>query len=87
MRRKPYPKLTYENAEHAAKLYLQMMQSDRLIWRTTDFGPSSTNLGYKENLQALHRLEDNKILGSTTVGDAGNIWWLNERIIPRDYTR
>lgn len=83
MRRKPYPKLTLENAQRAAEIYIQMRESDRLIWRTMDFGASTTNYGYRQNIQALHMLKDNHIVGNTTVGDAGNIWWLKEREIPK----
>lgn len=81
MRRKPYPRLTYYNAEEAALVYLRMKQHERLIWRTTDFTDSSSAKGYTQILQALHRLEDNGLLDSRTVGDAGNIWWLKERVV------
>lgn len=80
MRKKPYPKLTHNNAAEAAEVYLRMMQHERLVWRTTDFVTSSTSKGYKEILQALHRLDDNRIVDSRSVGDAGNVWWLRERV-------
>ncbi len=81
MRKKNYPRLTHDNAEFAAKIYMRMKNSSRFIWRTTDFTENSRTRDYKSILQALHRLLDNRILGSTTVGDAGNIWYLKERTI------
>lgn len=81
MRRPLFPKLTYYNAEEAALVYLRMKAHKKLIWRTTDFTDHSRAKGYTQILQALHRLEANGIVESTTVGDAGNIWWLKEREI------
>lgn len=87
MRRKPYPRLSHENATKAAEIYLEMVASERFIWRTVEFGFSTTNYGYKQVLQALHRLEDNGIVGNRSVGDAGNIWWLKTREIPKRHAR
>jgi len=80
MNRKKYPKLTHSNATDAAKVYMIMSASERFIWRTTDLTTNSATRGYSAILQALHRLHDNGFLGRMTIGDAGNIWWLKERM-------
>jgi len=80
MMQKKYPKLTHSNATEAASVYMVMSGSEQFIWRTTDLTTNSRTRSYKAILQALHRLHDNGFLGRTTIGDAGNIWWLNERL-------
>jgi len=80
MRQKPYPRLTVQNAEWAAAVYLVMCKSKRLIWRTVEIDDYNAK-SYKRTLQALWRLHDNNIVGQRSVGDAGNIWWLKEREI------
>jgi len=79
MRRKLYPQLTIDNAETAALIYMRMKNAKQFIWRTTDIEDHNSS-NYTRVLQALHRLEDNQILERTTIGDAGNIWWLKERV-------
>lgn len=80
MRKKPYPKLTHQNAEIAARLYIQLMKEDCPVIRTTDITDHSRTKIYKETIQALHRLVDNGILDYRSVGDAGNVWWCKERL-------
>jgi hypothetical protein len=79
-RRKKYPKLTVDRAEQSALIYLRMKRAKQFIWRTTDIEDHNSS-NYTRVLQEMHRLEDNGILGRTTVGDSGNIWWLKERTI------
>lgn len=80
MRRKPYPKLTPKNAEIAALAYMDLMSSKCPVVRTLEIGHNTRTRGYRQTLEALRRLEDNGIIDSRTVGDAGNIWWAVERL-------
>lgn len=77
MRRKRYPKLTPQNAEWAAMVYLIMLKHRQLILRTVEIDNFSKRT-YIKTLQALWRLNDNGIVDQRSVGDAGNIWWLKE---------
>lgn len=75
-----YPKLTPKNAAEAAEVYMMLKRKSCPVVRTTDLVNSSTDKNYRWIFQALLRLEDNKIIDSRHVGDAGRVWWLCERL-------
>lgn len=70
-----------------AETYIVMRNQFKSIWRTVEIndlrtgrGQGTNSYGYKQTLDALWRLKENGIVGQRTVGDAGNIWWLRERV-------
>lgn len=77
MRRKSYPKLTYERAEIAAQFYMWLSRQRCPVQRIVDYTTSSQAKGYKKVNQEVTRMIDDGVLGCRYVGDAGKVVWRN----------
>jgi len=79
MRSRSRDLLTYRMAEKAAIAYILLKKRNGLVCETTDIVKRRSS-DYRSILEGLHILHKVGFVGSWSVNNGGNVWWLTERV-------